>query len=179
MTPPNDAPNPESAAVQRSPRAPRKKPRPVRRFIMLNIIPLAALSALGLLWYQGKIDLEALPAGANENLVGAVICIGLLFVVASLSLPAAHAVVKGADASFQRRSQVLAGNEEGSRVGSAFATPILAAVYVVAWPTRFVLILLSLGLLAATILFTVRMVEPTFMQPLVDRIQELRAQTGA
>ncbi len=177
--------------LQRRSRVSRKPARPVRRFVLGNVLPLGIVITLGVLWYRGVIDFEEiLPPGADENLVALIVCIALLFVVASISLPAAHAVVKAADASFQRRASVLGGGgrrdrsvdvpesdgEEDdatdggdSKLGALFTTPVFAAIYVIAWPIRFVLMLASFALLAVSIVFTVRLFDPDFLQAWVDR----------
>lgn len=174
--------------TQRRSRVSRKPARPVRRFLLGNVLPLGAIITLGVLWHRGVIDFkEILPPGADQNLVVLIVCIALLFVVASISLPAAHAVVKAVDASFQRRASVLAGGKRrdpdesesddgsveghGSKLGALFTTPFFAMIYVIAWPIRFVLILASFGLLAVSIVFTVRLFDPEFLQAWVDRFQ--------
>jgi len=165
---------PDGPAPQRSSRVPRRKKRPLRRFVLMNALPLAAFAALAVLWFQGRIPLEKLPPGTDENLVAALVCIAALFVVASLSLPVTHAVVKHSHDEFHRRKDVITGKEEGSRLGALASSPLLMAAYVIAWPLRLVLILLSLSILAVTVVFLVRLIEPTFLQAWIDRVLEWR-----
>lgn len=161
-------------------RVERRQARPLRRFLLLNILPLGAIATVGVLWYRGIIEVDRfLPPGADENLIAIFVSIGILFVVASLSLPAAHAVVKGVDSSFARRTRILAGNEEGSRIGALLLSPLLTVAYLIAWPLRFLLMVLSLLLIAVIIVFMVRLFQPEFAQSWVDRATQLRPSSSS
>jgi len=146
-----EAPTPRA----RGPRA--KKRRPILRFVLSNGIPLAVFGTLAVLWWQGKLDESTLPAGADENVVGLGIALAALFVVAS------HAVVKMAE----RRPE---GPPDWK---SRALAPLRAAVFVIAWPLRLGLVILTFLLLALTIVFMVRLFEPAFLEPWFERAREV------
>ena len=156
-------PSARRAPAPRS-RAPRaKKRRPLLRFVLGNGIPLVAFGVVAVLWWQGKLDDSYLPAGADENVVGLGIALAFLFIVASVSLPAAHAVVKMAN----RRP------EDPASLKSRALAPFRALVFAVAWPARLLLVILTFALLALTIVFMVRLFQPTFLEPWFDRARDV------
>ena len=151
----------------------RRQPAPSRvlwTFLLANILPLIALIVIGVLWMRGEIQIEEAPEGSGFNfavLGGALVA---LVLVASLSLPAAHRGVTAAETLWGRRTAILLGRERGSRWCSLFLYPPIAAMWLLAWPVRFILIVIAIALLAVVAVFATRQFQPGFLQEQIDQI---------
>jgi len=152
--------------------------RKVVLFLLLFSIPILAAGVLTFFWMRGDITLKRLPEATIFNLEATGVLLAALVLVASLSLPAVHSVVRRLDAARGRRAAVLHGEVEGSRFASVAAFPLLYVGLAIAWPLRLVLILATLALLGAILVFAVRLVVPEFLQVAVDRATAVLAGLG-
>jgi hypothetical protein len=139
-------------------------------FLLANILPLIALVVIGVLWMRGEIRVGQVPEGTGFNfavLGGALVA---LVLVASFSLPAAHRGVTAAETLWGRRTAILLGREPGSRWCSLLLYPPIAATWLLAWPVRFILIVIAIALLAVIAIFATRLFQPAFLQEQIDRV---------
>ncbi|MFH2000760.1 MAG: hypothetical protein ABIK28_13845 [Planctomycetota bacterium] len=139
-------------------------------FCLLNLIPLVAAIVLGILWYRGDIVFNRLPEGTGTTLLVIAGLIVVLFLVASVSFPIAHDTVKALQASLRRHHAVMKGEAEGIRFLTFLQYPFLWIFILLARVVRIFLILLSLALIAATLLLCVRLFDPDFLKEWIDRI---------
>jgi hypothetical protein len=147
----------------------------VKWILALFLLPGAAVAVIGYLWIRGDLDLSSLrlPESMKFDLAAAGILIAALFAVATFSLPFVHRTVCRARSASVRQSAIAGGREEGNRFLARLALPFLGLTLFVTWPLRLLLILASFVLIAAILVFVVRMVEPSFLQAWVDRAVEL------
>jgi len=139
-------------------------------FLLANLLPLAGLAYLGLRWLRGDRPEIDLPEGTGANL--GVLGGGrvLLLLAASVSLPNAHRATRRLHAVLRRRVAILMGRERGSRLLSVLLYVPLVLAYALAALVRFVLIVLSLAILAVCVVFIVRLLEPGFAQEWIDSV---------
>jgi hypothetical protein len=151
----------------------RRPARSLRRalglFLLANILPIVALGWIAIQHARGEFEIRALPPGTTETLIVLGVAVVLLFLVASVSLPAAHRVVTELECYMAYRKAILFGHTPGSRLLSLLLLPLLPIPYLVAWPIRLVLILISLALIAVILVFLVRLFRPDFLQDWIER----------
>lgn len=136
----------------------------------MNVIPLAVGIGLWVLHAQGKIEFKELPAGFTTNAVVAGGALLALALVASASLPVAHGWVRSVEGTMRLHSDRLIGRAEGSRIVALLSLPFLFLGYVLAWPIRAVLIVLSFALIAVVGIFVVRMARPDFLEEWIQKV---------
>ena len=146
----------------------------LRMVLLWNLLPLVVLSALGVMWLRGEIQIEALPEGSGFNLGVLGGALVLLLLVASLSLPAAHGAVKRCQQGLAHRRAILAGKAEGSRVASLGLILMGYPAYLLGILIRLVLILLSFALIAIVLVFGVKLFKPEFLEGPIRQIMEYR-----
>ncbi len=145
----------------------------IRALLLMNILPVIAGLVLLYYWQRGEIERIRIPEGVTSTLAVLGVDLVLLILVASLSLPAAHRAVKALGESWGTRKATIRGEVPGSKFGSALVLPFVGGTYLIVWPIRFGLILISLALIGVFLVFCVRIFEPVFLQEWVDRALSL------
>lgn len=130
--------------------------------LLVNILPLAGLGWLGWSLATGRISADDFPEALGRNGVLAGASLALLFVSASLLLPIVHGVAKGLRGSLARSRALRAEGGAGRIALEWLLWPFRTVFYVVFWVLRFALYLISLALIAAVLLFAVRIFRPEF-----------------
>jgi len=165
----------KSKAERRTRRGRSDRPRGrladlLRALLLMNLIPLLVLGYLLVLRVRGEVEPLTLPSGAGRTLLFLLGVLFLVILVATVSLPAAHRIVKGLESGMGLRRRILAGEEEGSRLGALAVLPGQALVYALAWPLRVGLVLVTFVLLAAFGVLCIRVVVPDFLDEWVTRV---------
>lgn len=154
-------------------RAPERSGRRSRLklFLALFLVPAAGAAVIGFYWVRGDLDPTTIRVSPQMrfDLAAAGALILALFLVASLTLPLVHRGVRGARSARARRAAIVRGDIEGSRAGSATLLPLLSGALLLLRPFRLLLVLASFALIAGILVFAARLVEPSFLQPWVDR----------
>lgn len=162
--------------MPRSARRAKKKPRSLGKtlglLLLVNIVPLIILTVLGVMYARGEIEIQEdrVPEGMGPTLAWVGGGFVVLFLVASVSLPAAHDGVKVVQGQLQRGGRVMRGEEEGSKVMVVLTWPFLALLLPLAWSARFVLIVLSFALILLIVLFVARLKWPDLGSEQIDAV---------
>jgi hypothetical protein len=140
--------------------------------LLVNIVPLGVLGYLAVQYARGEIQIEEdqIPEGLTQTLIWVGVAILALFLIASISLPAAHNGVKSLEMACRRGKAVLAGREPGSRILALLALPFQGLFLSIAWVIRLVLILLSFALIVVVGLFLARLKWPDLGQEWIDAV---------
>jgi hypothetical protein len=139
-------------------------------FLLANVLPIGALGFAAWKALRGEFPVEKLPKGLGAHLGAIALSIALLFVFARWSLPAVHATVRAAERGLKKRRRILSGEERGNRAAAFATAPFYAMLWAVSYPVRFVLIVLSLVLVAAVIVGVVRFARPDFVADYVPTL---------
>jgi hypothetical protein len=151
-----------------------RRGRVVLMFALLNILPLGAMVYAAWKWWRGELPVERLPQGLGTHLALTGAALALLFLFAGWSLPLVHAVVKRVETGLARRRRVMDGTAKGNPFRAALMMPLLAFLWVVAYPVRFLMIAASLALVLLVVLGGVRLFLPDFLADYVPTVMAAR-----
>lgn len=138
-------------------------------FCLLNLIPLAAVIVLGILWYRGDIVFNQLPEGTGATLGILAGLLVVIFLVASFSIPISHDAVKAVGLALSRKRAIIKGQEEGSRILAVLLFPFNWIFLLFTALLRMLLMLLALVLMGVFGIFCVRLFKPEFLQEWIDK----------
>lgn len=146
--------------------------RVILLFLLLNILPIAGAAYAAWKWARGELPVERLPRGLGTHLAAMGACLAALFVLAGWSLPLVHGVVRRIETGLARRRRVMDGSVKGNPFRAALMFPLLAGLWVVAYPVRFALIAVSLGLVGLVGVGCVRLLDPSFVAEHLPTLME-------
>jgi len=143
-------------------------------FLLVNMLPLGVGGWLLFRHLRGDLPPIELPEGSTFNLQALAACLLALILVASLSLPVAHRIVKRVEAALRWARDGLLLRNRRAFFPALLGLPFLALSWIVAALVRLVLLLLALALILLTILFVARLFEPDLLQTQVDAVLKWR-----
>lgn len=131
-------------------------------FLLVNILPIGGLVYAAFKWSRGELPVDKLPKGLGFHGGALAAALFALFVVARWSLPVVHAVVRWAEQGLGMRRRIVDGAQKGNPVRAVLMLPVYAALWVVAFPIRFAMIVVSFALIAAIVVGIARFFDPAF-----------------
>ena len=160
------------------PRARRSNKRPrsllarLGLLLAVNIVPLVILAVIAVKYANGEIEIkeDQIPDGVGQTLAWVGGTLLALFLVAAVSLPAAHDGAKAAQGQLRRSGAVMRGEVDGSRFLVCLGWPFFALMALLGGLARFVLILLSFALMGLLGLFLARLKWPDLCQEQIDQV---------
>lgn len=127
---------------------------------LINILPLAGLAWLGWALATDRVSMRDLPDGLARNGALFGVAVLLLFLVASLLLPFVHAAVKALARQLGESRYRRAEGGGFRRLVEWLLWPFRTLLHALLWLVRLLLMLTSFALIAAALLFLVRMFAP-------------------
>lgn len=167
--------------ARRAAKKPRSLARTLGMLLLVNIVPVIVLAVLAVQYMNGEIEIkeDQIPEGTTQTLIWVGGILVALFLVASLSLPAAHDGVKAVQAQLKKSGAVMRGEAEGSKFLVILGWPFLALLQLLGAMARFILIVLSFALIALLVIFLARLKWPGLCQEQIGQALEWSSRATA
>ncbi len=133
-------------------------------YMLINIIPIGGIVALVWGLNQGKISLDDLPGGLGRNALYFAVSVALLILCASLLLPVTHRLAGHFKARLGWSGELRSHGGVGRKMWEGLLWLPRQLGFRVSALLRFVFILASVILIACSVIFIIRFLNPELLE---------------
>ncbi|MCB9833479.1 MAG: hypothetical protein H6807_13500 [Planctomycetes bacterium] len=142
--------------------------------MIINILPIGGLAWITWLVLSGRKSLDDLPEGMGRSAILIAVAILLLILFASALLPLVHGLAKSMRGRLRYSAALRREGGAMRKIWESLLWPPRALIYLVAALLRLGLVIVCLALIAATILFVVRLFRPDALEEQLQVEHHLR-----